>query len=547
MIDLSYEKNSEIYFDFRKGLNFLRQIDDNDYEYPDEITNFHVYSEIKNDKELECIKSYFATQNLEKTKLILWSDYDITDNKLLQPFKDKIDFRVWDAASEAKGTILENEKEKLESADQKHYLQSDLLRLLALHKYGGVWIDMDIILLRDFKSILDQEYMYQWGGETNFEVEGACATVLSLKKQSEFSKKLLLMLKEMPIIGNTPIWGKDLFAKLYKLWPYFTIFPSTFFNTEWLISKVDRDFSKNVQKGWFDKTEYSDNLFLGAFAWHWHNSSNKSKKIQEGSKFNLLKKRNDKLLEERGFSLKALSKKDIQPFIFNWKNQFEKTCKIENELLKIFDSVIVINSDDNNTREGWINVGDEYYFSDQFREALNLFDDNKKVLLHIQGDVTYNNWSGLVDSAIEYFDHYEWGIFAPDIDWVWYTSENADINGIESSHENIKMIANADETVWFIHSDIIRYFFDRNLMECFNENTMGWGWDLVFSSLCFINGRAVIRDYNHVIDHPVGTNYNSQLAMSQWQNTMLKLDSDIVECIRYIKGNRENLCRYFLL
>ena len=55
---------------------------------------------------------------------------------------------------EAKGTIIEDEVQKLTSEDGKHYLQSDLLRLLALHKYGGVWVDMDIIFLRDFKPIL---------------------------------------------------------------------------------------------------------------------------------------------------------------------------------------------------------------------------------------------------------------------------------------------------------------------------------------------------------------------------------------------------------
>jgi hypothetical protein len=301
MIDLSYEKNPELYFDFRKGLDYLKNIDDSKYQYPDKIVNFHVYSEIRNEKELECVKSYFATQNLKKTRLILWSDYDITDNELLEPFKDKIDFRVWNPIEEAKGTPLENQKEKLEAADQKHYLQSDLLRLLALYKYGGVWIDMDIILLRDFKAILDQEYMYQWGGETNFEIDGACATVLSLDKESEFSKRLLDTLIEMPVIGNTVIWGKDLFAKLYKSWPEFTIFPSTFFNTEWLISKVDADLSRNVENGWFDKNEYSDNLFLDAFAWHWHNSSYKHRKIEEGSKFYLLIKRNNELLAERGF------------------------------------------------------------------------------------------------------------------------------------------------------------------------------------------------------------------------------------------------------
>ena len=54
------------------------------------------------------------------------------------------------------------------------------MRLLVLHKYGGVWVDMDVVFLRDFKPLLDQEWMYMWGSETDFIKEGACATVLSL-------------------------------------------------------------------------------------------------------------------------------------------------------------------------------------------------------------------------------------------------------------------------------------------------------------------------------------------------------------------------------
>ena len=41
----------------------------------------------------------------------------------------------------------------LKAMDGKHYLQSDLLRILVLYKYGGVWVDMDIIFLRDFKPL----------------------------------------------------------------------------------------------------------------------------------------------------------------------------------------------------------------------------------------------------------------------------------------------------------------------------------------------------------------------------------------------------------
>jgi hypothetical protein len=289
MININIDNNAELYFDYKKGLDFLRNINENDYEYPDEITNFHIYSEIRNDKELECVRSYFSTQNLSKTKLIIWSDYDISSQENLAQFKDKIDFRIYDPIKESKGTILEGHLDRLLAKDSKYYLQSDLLRILALHKYGGIWIDMDVLLLRDFKPILDQEYLYQWGGDIDFKKEGCCATVISLKKNSELSNRLINKILEMPISGSATTWGKDLFAIVYREYE-FTIFPSTFFNTEWLMSKTDTKLSDDILTYWFENECPDDLLFLDAFAWHWHNSSNKNKPIVENSKFDKLRR-----------------------------------------------------------------------------------------------------------------------------------------------------------------------------------------------------------------------------------------------------------------
>lgn len=232
---------------------------------------------------------------------------------------------------------------------------------------------------------------------------------------------------------------------------------------------------------------------------------------------------------------------NIQPFIFNWNRQFEKTCAIEDALKPLFDKVTVVNSDDNNTRDGWIDIGDESYFSDQFRKALELFDGD--VLFHIQGDVKYDNWEKLVEDAKEYLEYYDAGIYAPNIDYTWYSSENADIESLESDHENIKMVACTDETVWFIRKEIIQEMLDRKID--FSKNTMGWGWDLVLAAICFANGRPVIRDYNHTIDHPPGTNYNKDLASSEMLELWNSLDMDIKEIVSYIKGPREKLVKYF--
>ena len=300
MIDISFEKNSNLYLNYLDCLDFLRNIKNENYEYPVEKVNFHIYSEFRTDKEIVSLMSFFATQNLDKTKVIVWSDYDITNEPRVQRFKDLVDFRVWDVKSEAIGTPIENQTRMFSASDEKHYLQSDLLRLLALYKYGGVWIDMDVILLRDFRPILDQEYMYMWGSETNFASQGACASVLSLKKESEFSLKLLEEAKKMSIVPNSTCWGKDMFAQLYRHYK-FDIMPTSFFNIEWCINKHTPGLGDYIEQGWFkNRQDNKDFMFFESFAWHWHNSSKKNLIIEPNSKFDLLIKFIENKLIEKG-------------------------------------------------------------------------------------------------------------------------------------------------------------------------------------------------------------------------------------------------------
>ena len=239
--------------------------------------------------------------------------------------------------------------------------------------------------------------------------------------------------------------------------------------------------------------------------------------------------------------------RDIQPFIFNWRNQFEKTCATEDALREIFDDVTVINSDEENTRPGWIDLGDEAYFGGQFNKALELFKDDKKVLFHVQGDATYHDWDALVKDARKYYNLYEWGVYTPNVINIWYTPEHTDIEGIESEDENIKMVACTDETVWFIHRDVIDEYYKRELLQYMTPDVLkhGWGWDFVMNAISFLMARPVMRDYNHTIDHPPGTNYNKEAASVEMATLWNALPEDVKECITYIKGERENLIKYF--
>ena len=159
----------------------------------------------------------------------------------------------------------------------------------------------------------------------------------------------------------------------------------------------------------------------------------------------------------------------------------------------------------------------------------------------------YHDWDALVKDARKYYNLYEWGVYAPDVKNVWYTSEHTDINGIESEDENIKMVACTDETVWFIHRDVIEDYYNRELLQYMTPDKLkhGWGWDFVMNAISFLMARPVIRDYNHNMDHPPGTNYNKEAATVEMGNLWQALPEDVKECITYIKGDREKLIKYF--
>jgi len=49
--------------------------------------------------------------------------------------------------------------------DALAYLEGDLFRLIALYNYGGIYVDADVILLRDWSPLLYEgfEFLYDHG------------------------------------------------------------------------------------------------------------------------------------------------------------------------------------------------------------------------------------------------------------------------------------------------------------------------------------------------------------------------------------------------
>jgi hypothetical protein len=232
----------------------------------------------------------------------------------------------------------------------------------------------------------------------------------------------------------------------------------------------------------------------------------------------------------------------IEPFIFNWRGQFEKTVKSEEQLSLIFDKVTVINSDDGYQHQHWVNIGEDAYFAKQFTTALAGFGGD--ILFHVQGDAAFENWKGVVDNAKRYFEKYKWGVYAPNVDYVWLSGEKVNLKTLLFEESTLSMVTNPDCTCWFIHKDVINLFQSLNIDLEFN-NKYGWGIDWIMCALSYQLGRPVIRDYEFSVSHPKHTGYNAKEAGVDLDRLVRSLDIDLQMVINDLYRNDEKLCVHF--
>lgn len=216
------------------------QPDPNGTPRPTEKRYFHTYWRVDlapfEARQEWMIKSFFATQDTTSTTLILWSNGDLSHNTLLrtwvQQYPDAFELRVVDMAALARGTAMEG-SHLLKSNDVKAWVDGDLIRLLLLWNYGGVWVDMDSLLTRDLTPLLEHEFVTQWDcyGVYPFHPSVYLLTgSLIDKKYQPFNGALMHFFKHSPYLceffhvmitspppraGSTD-WGSLLYFKLWR-------------------------------------------------------------------------------------------------------------------------------------------------------------------------------------------------------------------------------------------------------------------------------------------------------------------------------------------
>ena len=293
MIDI--KNNYDLYSDINQSLEYAKNL--KPHKSKDKII-LHFYWRVPFDfgrKQLLPIKSALINNyelNKDNLEINLWSNVDLSDNEYLKPLKDFINIKIWNPIEEIKGTILEeniNYYQQNIIYDDRNWIASDFFRLLCLHKYGGFYFDMDVLILRDLSPLNNLEFLYQWGSsgttpqEPNIFYNGA---IMRLNKDSDASIKLLKETLNLRSAGGTTNWSSTIYSKITD--DNLNYLPCAWFNTEWALSNNDRiNYYNNINYEMTSfKKEDNINLFDGAFTWHWHNKWHDA--IEEGSKFEIL-------------------------------------------------------------------------------------------------------------------------------------------------------------------------------------------------------------------------------------------------------------------
>jgi hypothetical protein len=216
--------------------------DDLSSEYipPEERLQYHTYwcTDLAPFAERQewMLKSFFATQNMNASRLVLWSNDDLSGNEVLQKYlrryPDSFILRIANFDSLSRDTELEGSP-LLDLNDKKAWMDGDLLRLLVLWSYSDIWVDMDSLLARDLRPLVEHEFVTQWdcyGKPTLPTHVRLTSSALPDKSYMPFNGALMhfrqhspylceafhiMSISPLPRVGSTN-WGATLYPKLWR-------------------------------------------------------------------------------------------------------------------------------------------------------------------------------------------------------------------------------------------------------------------------------------------------------------------------------------------
>jgi hypothetical protein len=227
---------------------------------------FHFYwNGNLNEKHFYSILScYYFNVYKNKHKIILWLENNSPTN-YNHEIEKYAEIRYFSLNEEKTKTgFLEDYNYEYE--DLPHY--ADFIRNILLYNYGGVWLDIDCFILRNFDPLFskfeNEICLYQW----EYQNYPNNAFYMSLQERSETMKNNIEYIAE-----RCRGWGFQTAGLTYELPLHLTVLPCSWFDAGWLYNPFNINCST-----FFDDTssQYTfDNFFKGSFCFHWHNKWDK--------------------------------------------------------------------------------------------------------------------------------------------------------------------------------------------------------------------------------------------------------------------------------
>ena len=140
------------------------------------------------------IKSYLATQPTEISKLILWSPTPLhtqlnyeTIKELRDRHPNNIELRLFDMNEMIKGTCMDNNALFDEFLTKiKPQMESDVVRVLLLNRFGGIWVDGDVLFMKNLMPLISFAHEFS----STFQGERMNNHILHIHKNSGTGRKL---------------------------------------------------------------------------------------------------------------------------------------------------------------------------------------------------------------------------------------------------------------------------------------------------------------------------------------------------------------------
>jgi hypothetical protein len=114
------------------------------------------------------IKSFLLSQDLSFSKLIVWSNVTLTDDRITyfaKYFPKYVEFRIFNLNEYTNGTCLHGMPKFYKYIAHGLGVYSDAVRILLLHRHGGFWIDADSLLMKDVTPLIHVAHEFASGNK----------------------------------------------------------------------------------------------------------------------------------------------------------------------------------------------------------------------------------------------------------------------------------------------------------------------------------------------------------------------------------------------